>query len=158
MHHPIVLGIVLFAVAAKKMVEHASDPLGGAGRFALGAGVAIFLLGFALGRYRSIRRIAWERLAGAAAALVAVLALPDLAAAALMAVVIGVLVLAIALETIRLRAVRTLSEPLRREDQVVRGRDRSASSEARWEATRSNSAVRRPASRPVKSNAPAIVS
>jgi low temperature requirement protein LtrA len=106
-HYPIVLGIVLFAVAAKKTVEHAEDPLGAAGRFALGAGVSSFLLGFALGRYRVLRRIAWERLAAGVAAGLAVVVLADLAAAALMAVVVAILALALAVEAVRLRELRT---------------------------------------------------
>jgi low temperature requirement protein LtrA len=105
-HYPIVAGIILFAVAAKKTVAHPDEALSGAGRFALGAGIALYLLGFVLARYRSIRRIAWERVgAGAAAALGAFL-LADMAAAALMALVVAVLALALAVESARLREVR----------------------------------------------------
>jgi hypothetical protein len=43
-----VLGIVYFAVAAKKMVAHPEDPLSRPGRAALGFGVAFFLVGFLL--------------------------------------------------------------------------------------------------------------
>ncbi|HET8968939.1 MAG TPA: low temperature requirement protein A, partial [Gaiellaceae bacterium] len=64
-HYPIVLGIIFYAVAAKKTLEHPLDPLSEAGRWALGLGVAIYLCGFALMRFRVIRRIAWERLAAA---------------------------------------------------------------------------------------------
>ena len=39
-HYPMVAAIILFAVAAKKTVAHPGDPLPGAGRFALGAGIA----------------------------------------------------------------------------------------------------------------------
>ena len=69
-HYPVVLGIIFYAVAAKKTLEHPLDPLSEAGRWALGLGVAIFLCGFALMRFRVVRRIAWERLAAAAVALV----------------------------------------------------------------------------------------
>ena len=69
-HYPVVLGIILYAVAAKKTLEHPLDPLSEAGRWALGLGVAIFLVGFALMRFRVVRRVAWERLAAAALALV----------------------------------------------------------------------------------------
>ena len=84
-HYPIVLGIILFAVAAKKTLEHPSDPLSDAGRAALGLGAAAFLLGFALGRYRMLRRVAWERVAGAAGSAVAVLVLDGLDAMWLLA-------------------------------------------------------------------------
>jgi low temperature requirement protein LtrA len=105
-HYPIVLGIIFFAVAAKKTLADPAAPLSAAGRWALGLGVALYLTGFVLGRYRSLRRVAWERGAGAAAAFVAVLLLDGLAAVALLAVVVGVLTLAVALESARLRDVR----------------------------------------------------
>jgi low temperature requirement protein LtrA len=60
-HYPIVLGIILYAVAAKKTLEHPVDPLSDAGRWSLGLGVAMFLCAFALMRFRVLRRIAWER-------------------------------------------------------------------------------------------------
>jgi low temperature requirement protein LtrA len=105
-HYPMVLGIILFAVAAKKTVAHPSEPLSGFGRFALAGGVAMFLVGFALGRYRIVRHVAYERVAAAAVAIVAVLVLPDLDALALMAVVVGILVAGLAWETVHLRAFR----------------------------------------------------
>jgi low temperature requirement protein LtrA len=105
-HYPIVLGIIFFAVAAKKTVAHPGDPLTGAGRFALGAGIALFLVGFALARYRVLRRVAWERVVAAAAALVAVAALRDVEGLALMAIVVGCLVAGLVAETIRIREFR----------------------------------------------------
>jgi low temperature requirement protein LtrA len=65
LHFPMVAGIVFFAVAAKKAVAHPDDPLSSAGRFALGAGIAMFLLGFLGGRFRLIRKVAVERVAAA---------------------------------------------------------------------------------------------
>ena len=105
-HYPVVLGIIFYAVAAKKTLEHPLDPLSEAGRWALGLGVAIFLCGFALMRFRVIRRIAWERLAAAAVALVLAVGLDGTDAVVTLAVVIIVLVLSVAIETARLRAVR----------------------------------------------------
>ena len=58
-HFPIVLGIILYAVAAKKTLEHPLDPLSKPGRWALGLGIALFLAGFVLARFRVVRRIAW---------------------------------------------------------------------------------------------------
>ena len=60
-HYPVVLGIILHAVAAKKTLEHPSDPLSDAGRWALGLGFAFFLLGLALARL-ALRRVSWERM------------------------------------------------------------------------------------------------
>jgi low temperature requirement protein LtrA len=106
-HYPMVLGIIFYAVAAKKTLEDPREPLSDAGRWALGLGVAIFLLGFVLARFRVLRRVAWERiLAGTAAVLAAVL-LDDADAIVTLAVVIGILVLSVAVEAARLREVRT---------------------------------------------------
>ena len=107
-HFPIVLGIIFIAVASKKTLEHPAEPLSEAGRWALGLGVALYLLGFALGRFRAIRRIAWERLLGGAAALVCALALDDVDAVAVLAVVVVILVAVTALEALRLREVRAV--------------------------------------------------
>ena len=105
-HYPIVAGIILFAVAAKKTVAHPGEPLNGAWRFALGAGVALYLVGFVLSRFRVIRRVAWERVLAGALAAVAAAVLSEVPAAAIMAVVVVILVLAVAAEALRLRDVR----------------------------------------------------
>ncbi len=94
-HYPVVLGIILYAVAAKKTLEHPLDPLSEAGRWALGLGVAIFLCGFALMRFRVVRRIAWERLAAAGVALVLAVGLDGTDAVVTLGVVIVVLVLSV---------------------------------------------------------------
>jgi low temperature requirement protein LtrA len=105
-HYPIVLGIIFFAVAAKKTVAHPGEPLTGAGRFALGAGIGFFLVGFALARYRVLKRIAWERIAAATAALAAVAAFPDAPGLGLMAIVVACLVAGLVAETVRIREFR----------------------------------------------------
>jgi low temperature requirement protein LtrA len=105
-HYPMVLGIILFAVAAKKTVGEPGAPLSGAGRFALAAGIALFLLGFVAARYRIVRHVAYERVATAALVVALVLALGDLDGLALMAVVVGALVAGLTWETVHLRAFR----------------------------------------------------
>jgi low temperature requirement protein LtrA len=107
-HYPMVLGIILYAVAAKKALEHPLDPLPKSGRWALGLGIAVFLSGFVLARFRVIRRIAWERVAAGAAALVVALALDGTDAIVTLAVVIAILIASIAVETARLREIRAL--------------------------------------------------
>jgi hypothetical protein len=57
-------------------------------------------------RFRVIRRIAWERLAAAAAVLVVAVALDGADAIVTFGVVIVILAFSIALETARLREVR----------------------------------------------------
>jgi low temperature requirement protein LtrA len=105
-HYPVVLGIILYAVAAKKTLEHPLDPLSGAGRWALGVGIAIFLCSFALMRFRVVRRVAWERLAAAVVALVLAVALDGTDALVTLGVAISVLVLSVAVETARLHDFR----------------------------------------------------
>ncbi len=105
-HYPVVFGIILYAVAAKKTLEHPLDPLSEAGRWALGLGIAIFLCGFALMRFRVVRRIAWERLAAAALAVALAVALDGLDAIVTLGIVIVVLLLSVAFETARLREFR----------------------------------------------------
>jgi low temperature requirement protein LtrA len=105
-HYPVVLGIIFYAVAAKKTLEKPLDPLSEPGRWALGLGVALFLCSFALMRFRVIRRIAWERLAAAAAALALAVMLDGADAVVTLGVVILVLVFSVVIEAARLREVR----------------------------------------------------
>ena len=105
-HYPAILGIVFYAVAAEKTVAHPDEPLSGGGRAALGLGIALFLLTAILGRFRVIRRIAWERLAGGVAAIVAVVVFSGLEAMWLLALVVALLVAVTAAESARLREIR----------------------------------------------------
>jgi len=105
-HYPIVLGIILYAVAAKKTLEHPLDPLSEAGRWALGLGIAFFLSGFVLARFRVVRRVAWERIVAGAVAVLAAVLLDGTDAIVTLAVVIGILVASIGIETVRLREIR----------------------------------------------------
>jgi len=73
---------------------------------ALGLGITVFLMGFALMRFRVIRRIAWERVVAAAAALVVAVTLDGTDAIVTLAVVIAILVACVLVETVRLREIR----------------------------------------------------
>ncbi|HEU5263153.1 MAG TPA: low temperature requirement protein A, partial [Gaiellaceae bacterium] len=105
-HYPVVLGIIFYAVAAKKTLEHPRDPLSEPGRWALGLGITVFLMGFAFMRFRVIRRIAWERVVAAAAAPVVAVTLDGTDAIVTLAVVIAILVACVLVETVRLREIR----------------------------------------------------
>jgi low temperature requirement protein LtrA len=105
-HFFFVLGIILFAVGAKKTLEHPDEALSAGGRWALGIGTAVYLLGSVVGRYRAIRRIAWERAAGAGAALVAASVLDGPDAVALLAVATCIVVAVVGVESVRLREFR----------------------------------------------------
>ena len=106
-HYPGVLGIILYAVAAERTLEHPDEPLSGGGRVALGVGVALFLLAAVLVRLRIVRLVAWERLAGGGAALAAALTLDRLDAVWLVAIVVAIVAVTVALESSRLREVRS---------------------------------------------------
>jgi len=105
-HFGFVLGIIFFAVAAKKTLEHPDAPLSAAGRWALGIGAAVFMLGSVAGRFRAIRKVAWERATGGAVALLSVAVLADLDAIWLLTVVVVILGLVVLVESARLRDFR----------------------------------------------------
>ncbi len=105
-HFPMILGIVFFAVAAKKAVAHGDEPMSAAGRFALGVGLTVYLLAFVAGRYRVTRTIAWERATAAGAIALLAWLVDDVHATVLIALTVGVLAVALAVEARRLREVR----------------------------------------------------
>jgi low temperature requirement protein LtrA len=105
-HFPLVLGVIFYAVAAKKTIAHPDEPLSAAGRWALGVGVAAYLAAFALQRWRAVGIVAWERIAGGALALVAVAVLQDLDAVVLLGAVVLLLAAVTGTEAVRLREIR----------------------------------------------------
>ncbi|HSF60840.1 MAG TPA: low temperature requirement protein A [Gaiellaceae bacterium] len=105
-HYPIVLGIIFYAVAAKKTLEDPTDPLSEPGRWALGLGVACFFLGLVLARLRGVGQVAWERVAAGLVALVVAVALDGTDAIVTLGAVVIVVVVFAAVETARLREVR----------------------------------------------------
>jgi low temperature requirement protein LtrA len=109
-HYPIVLGIVFLAVASKKTLGGPGEPLADGGRAALALGMSLFLLGFVLSRYRLIRRIAWERIGAALVVVALVLLFEDADALVLMTVSVLALVAALAVETFRLRELRSVTK------------------------------------------------
>ncbi len=60
-HFPVILGVVLYAVAAKHAVAHPGQPLNDSDLFALGAAIATFLGGFIAMQWQAARRVAPER-------------------------------------------------------------------------------------------------
>jgi low temperature requirement protein LtrA len=106
LHYPIVLGIILYAVAAKVTVAHPSEPLSVTGLVALAAGVAAFLLGSVAVRWRGIHVVAVERLVAAIVIPTGLIVVRGLPSVTLMAVAVGAIALALVIETARLRAFR----------------------------------------------------
>ncbi len=105
-HYPAILGIILYAVAAEKTVAHPEDPLSTPARAALGLGFAFFLLSATLGRYRVLRRIAWERVAGGIVVLVVAFAASGVEAMWLLGIEVAILVAVVAAEAARLSEFR----------------------------------------------------
>jgi low temperature requirement protein LtrA len=105
-HYPIVLGIIFLAVASKKTLAAPTEPLSGAGRAALGLGMAVFLLGFVLIRLRVVQRVAWERIGAALAVVLVVLVFDDADALVLLTLSVVALAAALAIEAFRLREAR----------------------------------------------------
>ena len=99
LHYPLVLGIILYAVAAKTTVAHPSEPLSQTGLIALSAGVAAFLLGSVAIRWRGIHVVAGERFVAGMVIPGGLILLRELPAVALMAVAVAALALAVGVET-----------------------------------------------------------
>ena len=93
-HFPIILGIVLYAVAAKHVVAHPAHELGTSDLVALAASVATFLGGFLSLQWQNARRVVPERVASivivAGMCAVAGPHLPGGVTIALVGVVIGI--------------------------------------------------------------------
>jgi low temperature requirement protein LtrA len=105
-HYPIVLGILLLAVAAKKTLTAPDEPLPDGGRAALAFGMSLFLLGFVLARWRVIKVLAWERVGAALVVVAAALLLDEVDALVLLTLAVVALVAALTVEAFRLRSVR----------------------------------------------------
>lgn len=96
--YPLVVGIVYFAVGLEEVVSHPGDPLGIVDRFALGAGLALALLGIAVGTWRGERFLRGEMvLAGAILLSLVLIGLP-MSALAFALLVVGVLVVTLIVE------------------------------------------------------------
>lgn len=96
---PLVVGIVYFAVGLEEVVSHPDEPLSMVNRFAMGAGVALVLLGIVVGKWRGQRLVRGEMLLAAALLLaLAWIGLP-MSALAFSLLVIGILVVTLIVES-----------------------------------------------------------
>jgi len=105
-HYVIVAGIVGFAVGSKRLVAHPMDHLTTADAAALCGGVALYLLGHAIFRFRMTRTIGLHHLVGAAAAGALILLSPHISALASAVLLAIVLVGAAAWERVELADLR----------------------------------------------------
>jgi len=95
LHLPIVIGIVLFAVAAEEVVAHPDQALSPEMRFALVVGVGLVLLGIVAAAYRAIHQVPYERMVAAVAVVLLAFLAADVRADVLMAVVVLIVGLAL---------------------------------------------------------------
>ncbi|RKR87311.1 low temperature requirement protein LtrA [Micromonospora pisi] len=98
-HIPLLLGIVIGAAGIHTAVSHPEQPLDHASALALSGGVALFLVGIAWVRRVLTIRGAWRRLLTAAAALATIPLARVIPAAAQLAVVVGIVVVMLLLDT-----------------------------------------------------------
>jgi low temperature requirement protein LtrA len=111
LHAVFVAGIILAAVGDELVIAHPTEELPRGELLVVAGGPALYLLGHALFRLRMAGSIAWKRLAGALACLLAGLVglvLPALAVAALL---VGVLVAVIGAEQLAAARRRVRGEP-----------------------------------------------
>jgi low temperature requirement protein LtrA len=95
LHLPIVIGIVLFAVAAEEVVAHPDEPLHAPIRFALVIGVGLVLLGIVAAAYRATRHVPYERMIAAVAVILLAFLAGGLRADVLMAAVVLIVSMAL---------------------------------------------------------------
>lgn len=106
LHQPMIAGIVLFALGAKKALAHVGDPLETVPAVALGGGVALYLLAHIAFRLRNMGSVNKQRLV-ASVVLVATIPLArEIPALASLGVVAGIVVALVAYESIRFREAR----------------------------------------------------
>ena len=98
LHYPIILGIVLYAVAAEEVVAHPDDALDGFNRFAISVGVALVLLAVVAAAYRAVRRVPTERFVAAVVLIGLALFGGELSALRLAALVDVVLIASLVIE------------------------------------------------------------
>ena len=106
LHLPMVAGIVLFAVAVKKTLEHTGDPLKTVPAVALCGGIALYLVAHILFRLRNVGSLNRQRLVTAVVLIAFVPLALELPALAALATVAGLCVALIVYETIRFADAR----------------------------------------------------
>jgi low temperature requirement protein LtrA len=100
LHFPMVAGIVLIALGMKKTLAHVEDPLHTVPAVALLGGIALYLLAHVAFRYRHIKTLNTRRLGLAILLVVAIPLIHDVAALALLAILVALLAALIVIETL----------------------------------------------------------
>lgn len=105
-HIPLIVGVVLYAVAAEEAAAHPGDHLETYGRTLLALAVALAIGAYVYLAYRSDRFIVWERLAAGALAVAAILGLPDLSGGVILWIVAILIGASLATEKRRVATAR----------------------------------------------------
>jgi low temperature requirement protein LtrA len=100
LHFPMVAGIILIALGMKKTLAHVEDPLHTVPAVALLGGIALYLLAHVAFRYRHIKTLNTRRLGLAILLVVAIPLIHDVAALALLAILVALLAALIVIETL----------------------------------------------------------
>ena len=106
LHFPMVAGIVLLALGLKKTIGHVEDPLKIEVATAMLGGTAIYLLAHVAFRWRNVHRFSTQRLICAAALLALIPLATEIASLATLAIVLGLLAVLIAYETVHFADLR----------------------------------------------------
>ena len=102
-HFPMIVGIVLSAVALEEAFLHPSEPLDDFVRIVFVLGLASFLLGIAAAAFRAGGVVLWERIIAVAAIAVVIFGAPKLTAQTTVISVTFVLITGMVLEYLRIR-------------------------------------------------------
>jgi low temperature requirement protein LtrA len=106
LHTPMVAGIILFALGAKKTLAHVGDPLDAVPAFGLCGGVALYLLAHVAFRLRNVHSLNTARLAVAILLLALVPLATTIPALVAMAIVTALMVALLSYEFIRFHEAR----------------------------------------------------
>jgi low temperature requirement protein LtrA len=106
LHTPMVAGIILFALGAKKTLAHVGDPLDAVPAFGLYGGVAMYLLAHVAFRLRNVHSLNTARLAVAIVLLALIPLAAHIAALAGLAIVAALMVGLLSYEFLRFHEAR----------------------------------------------------
>jgi low temperature requirement protein LtrA len=106
LHQPMIAGIVLFALGAKKVLGHVGDPLETVPAVALGGGVALYLLGHIGFRLRNMGSLNRQRLVAAVLCLATIPLAREIPGLASLGLVAAIATALVAYESIRFREAR----------------------------------------------------
>ena len=104
-HFPMIVGIVLIAVALEEAFHRPNDPLESFTRSIFMIGLACFFLGIAAAAFRAHRRVLWERVIGVAGVAIVIGGATAWQARTTVIVVTGLLIVSMVVEYVRHRFV-----------------------------------------------------